>query len=56
MWQGASSGREELIVALRVFATGIDYLQTNDEGVLLDLAREEREVLRQALELDAVEA
>jgi tetratricopeptide (TPR) repeat protein len=51
-WQAAAAGRAEFDLPLRLLRVGIAYLKTNDEGSLLELPQEEREILRQALHLD----
>jgi len=51
VWQSAGEKHADLKIALRVFSAGIDYLIKPEERVLLRLSKEEREILREALQL-----
>jgi tetratricopeptide (TPR) repeat protein len=51
-WQAAAAGHAEFDLPLRLLRVGIAYLKTHDEGSLLELPKEEREILRQALQFD----
>lgn len=53
VWAGLAAGRESLVVPLRIFTTGVDYAKSRDPGTLLQLAREERELLTRALGLSS---
>lgn len=52
LWQELGAGTESLDVPLRLLSAGIDYLVTKKETALLELPLEERQIVRQALELD----
>jgi tetratricopeptide (TPR) repeat protein len=49
VWQEAGSAHPKLQLPLRIFATGIHYLQSKDEQVFLDLVEEERKILAEVL-------
>jgi hypothetical protein len=53
VWHDLGKGQEPLEIPLRIFDVGVRYLQTGDRRVLLDLVREERRVLAEALGLDS---
>jgi tetratricopeptide (TPR) repeat protein len=52
-WESAASEHEAMRLPLRLLRAGIDYIKTQprDEGVLLQLPKEERALVRQALGL-----
>jgi tetratricopeptide (TPR) repeat protein len=55
-WESAQASlpeddRDQLDIPLRLLRTGVSWLKTKEEGQLLTLAREERSILRQALNL-----
>jgi len=52
-WESAASEHEAMRLPLRLLRAGIDYIKTQprDEGVLLQLPKEERAIARQALGL-----
>jgi hypothetical protein len=52
-WESAASEHKAMRLPLRLLRVGIDYLKTQprDEGVLLQLPKEERALARQALGL-----
>ena len=55
-WESAQASlpedaRDQLDIPLRLLRTGVTWLKTKEEGQLLTLAREERSILRQALNL-----
>jgi hypothetical protein len=54
-WETASAGHPPMQLALRLLRVGIAYLKSEprSESVLLDLPREERSLVRQALGLPA---
>jgi tetratricopeptide (TPR) repeat protein len=52
IWKETAPDRPELLIPFRIFSTGITYIINSDEAILLQLSREEREVLREALQLD----
>ncbi len=51
LWRELGAPHDELTVPLRLLETGVAYLKTKDEGVLFDLPKEERSILRQNLGL-----
>lgn len=51
LWRELGAPHDELTVPLRLLETGVAYLKTKDEGVLFDLPKEERSILRQTLAL-----
>lgn len=56
VWREIGVPYDDLAVPIRLLKTGVAYLKTKDEGVLLDLPKEERSILRQALNLPAESA
>ena len=55
-WESAQASlpedaRDQLDIPLRLLRTGVAWLKTKEDGKLLTLAREERSILRQALNL-----
>lgn len=52
-WMEFGSAHTELVVPLRIFCVGIEYLIRVDEKILLDLVTAERVILQQALGLDS---
>lgn len=51
-WVTAGKPFEQLKIPLRIFSVGIEFLIKSDANVLLDLAKEERQILRDVLGLD----
>jgi DNA-binding transcriptional ArsR family regulator len=53
-WQSATEGIAEMAIPMRLFRTGIRFLESKDldKAILLDLKSDDRELLRQALGLD----
>lgn len=51
LWRELGAPHDELTVPLRLLETGVAFIKTKDEGVLLNLPKEERSILRQALGL-----
>jgi hypothetical protein len=52
VWQEVAEQHTDLSLAARLFGVGVNYLQTKDEGTLLDLVQEERSILRNLFRLD----
>ncbi|MFT5406730.1 MAG: tetratricopeptide (TPR) repeat protein, partial [Verrucomicrobiales bacterium] len=52
-WQSATEGIAEMAIPMRLFRTGIRFLESKDldKAILLDLKSDDRELLRQALGL-----
>jgi tetratricopeptide (TPR) repeat protein len=51
VWQDASEGQSALVVPMRLFSVGIEWLSTRNARTLLRLPKEERTILRQTLQL-----
>lgn len=51
-WENVSRDYPELQVGIRMLRAGVEWIKTEDEGALLDLVKEEREIVRQALGLE----
>lgn len=51
-WEDVSRDCPELQVGIRMLRAGVEWIKTEDEGALLDLVKEERMIVRQALELE----
>ena len=51
-WTVAGAGAAELEIPLRLLRVGVEFLSARDEGVLLQVASEERSLVREALGLD----
>jgi tetratricopeptide (TPR) repeat protein len=51
VWHEVGAPHDALTVPLRLLQTGVAFLKTKDEGVLFELPKEERSILRQALNL-----
>jgi tetratricopeptide (TPR) repeat protein len=51
LWRELGAPHDELTVPLRLLETGVAFIKTKDEGVLLNLPKEERSILRQTLGL-----
>ena len=52
VWLSLEPAYPKLTVSLRIFSTGIDYLLEPKETVFLQLAKEERGILQEALGLN----
>jgi tetratricopeptide (TPR) repeat protein len=51
-WENVSRDYPQLQVGIRMLRSGVEWIKTKDESVLLDLVREERMIVRQALGLE----
>ncbi len=51
-WENVSRDYPELQMGIRMLRAGVEWIKTKDEGALLDLVKEEREIVRQALGLE----
>ncbi|MGF1582719.1 MAG: tetratricopeptide repeat protein [Gemmataceae bacterium] len=56
IWEQVSIKHDEMQLPVRIFKVGLRYLQTEDKLVLYDLVQEEREILKQALDIDLDDA
>ncbi len=54
VWENVFSGIESAKLFMRIFRTGIDFLKSEgkDRGILLNLNKEERQILQQAMSLN----
>jgi hypothetical protein len=51
-WENVSRDYPELQIGIRMLRAGVEWIKTTDEGALLDLVKEERVIVRQALGLE----
>lgn len=51
-WENVSRDCPQLQVGIRMLHAGVEWIKTTDESVLLDLVKEERVIVRQALGLE----
>ena len=51
VWREVGAPHDAMTVPLRLLQTGVAYIKAKDEGVLFDLPKEERSIVRQALNL-----
>ena len=51
VWREVGAPHDAMTVPLRLLQAGVAYIKTKDEGVLFDLLKEERSIVRQALNL-----
>lgn len=50
-WENVSQDFPQMQIGIRMLRAGLEWIKTKDDGALLDLVREEREIVRQALGL-----
>jgi tetratricopeptide (TPR) repeat protein len=54
-WENVSRDYPELQVGIRMLRSGVEWIKTENDGALLDLVKEERVIVRQALGLEPEE-
>lgn len=54
-WEAVSSELPEMQIGNRMLRAGVEWIKTKDDGALLDLVKEERAIVRQALGLNEEE-